>query len=170
MAEQHQARYAGIHLLLLLLLLSLIFPESVLGGVQTETSVGGSPLQSSRPSFVQSLTVRVGVYENPPKIYTTPDGTISGFWPDLLRYIADQEGWHLEWVPGTWEQGLARLEQNQIDMMPDVAWTEARSQKYAFSMQKVLVSWSQTICSTWRRDRDHSGPGGQNGGRFGRQR
>ncbi|MGD0709291.1 MAG: hypothetical protein ABSA51_12715, partial [Anaerolineaceae bacterium] len=35
--------------------------------------------------------VRVGVYENPPKIYTDSDGTVSGFWPALINSIAQKE-------------------------------------------------------------------------------
>lgn len=27
--------------------------------------------------------IRVGIYENAPKIYTAEDGTATGFWPDL---------------------------------------------------------------------------------------
>ncbi|MEA3350160.1 MAG: GAF domain-containing protein, partial [Chloroflexota bacterium] len=65
------------------------------------------------------ITSRVGVYENAPKIYTAEDGTVSGFWPDLIRHIAAEEGWEIEWVPGTWTQGLKQLENNQIETIPD---------------------------------------------------
>ncbi|RMF04186.1 MAG: PAS domain S-box protein [Chloroflexi bacterium] len=91
----------------------------------------------------EALTVRAGFYQNPPKIYTDSAGTITGFWPDLLTAIAAEEGWNIEWVPGTWNESLARLENGQIDVMPDVVWSEPRSQKYAFSTQKVLVSWTR---------------------------
>ena len=87
--------------------------------------------------------VRVGVYENPPKIYTEEDGTVSGFWPELITEIAMQEGWKIEWVEGTWEENLARLENNEIDIMPDVGWTVTRSQTYTFSNETVLVSWAR---------------------------
>ena len=89
------------------------------------------------------ITIRVAVYENAPKIYTAPDGTVSGFWPDLIRYIAEQEGWEIEWVSGTWTQGLERLEKNEIDMLPDTGWTEERSRIYDFANETVLISWSR---------------------------
>ena len=88
------------------------------------------------------IILKVGVYENPPKIYTNEYGRVSGFWPDLIRYIAEEEDWEIEWVPGTWNQGLERLENNQLDIMPDTGWTEPRSQRFAFSNETVLVSWS----------------------------
>lgn len=36
-------------------------------------------------------TLRVGLYENAPKIYTGPDGTPMGLFPDVLNDIAAQE-------------------------------------------------------------------------------
>ena len=36
------------------------------------------------------LTLKVGVYENSPKIFTDDKGNASGFWPDIIEYIALQ--------------------------------------------------------------------------------
>lgn len=91
----------------------------------------------------EPLTVRVGAYENPPKIFTDENGAVSGFWPDLVEYIASQEEWQIEWVHGTWTQCLERLQEDEIDVMPDVAYSEERSKKYRFSSEVVLPSWSQ---------------------------
>ncbi len=91
----------------------------------------------------QNYTIRVGFYENAPKIYTASDGTISGFWPEIINYIAKKEAWQIVWVPGTWEEGLQRLESGEIDMMPDVGWTAERAEKYAFTNESIMVSWSR---------------------------
>ncbi len=85
----------------------------------------------------------MGVYENPPKIFTDNKGNALGFWPDIIEYIALQEGWQIEWVWCIWSQCMEKLENNEIDIMPDVGFTEARSKKYAFSQEIVLVSWSR---------------------------
>lgn len=90
-----------------------------------------------------SITVRVGVYENNPKIFTDEEGNASGFWGDILEYIASNEGWQVEYMPGTWDECLSRLENNEIDIMPDVAYTEERSRLYDFSNETVYVSWSR---------------------------
>ncbi len=87
--------------------------------------------------------IRVGYYENAPKIFTAEDGTVSGFWADLIRYIAVQERWQIEWVHGTWDEGLSRLANNEIDIMPDMGWSLERSQLYTLSNETVLVSWSR---------------------------
>jgi len=91
----------------------------------------------------QLREIRVGVYENPPKIYTDADGNVTGFWPEVIKAIAEKENWTIVWVPGTWEEGLKRLENNEIDMMPDVAKTDARSLIYAFNNETVLTSWTR---------------------------
>jgi PAS domain S-box-containing protein len=87
--------------------------------------------------------IRVGIYENPPKIFTAEDGTASGFWPDLLNTIARNNGWDIIWVHGTWEECLERLEANEIDLMPDVGWTPERAKDFAFSKESVLTSWAR---------------------------
>ena len=89
-----------------------------------------------------SITVRVGTYENHPKIFTDDKGNVSGFWPDIIEHIASEEGWEIDYIHGTWGQCLTKLEKNEIDMMPDVAYTEERSRRYDFSNETVYVSWS----------------------------
>jgi signal transduction histidine kinase len=89
------------------------------------------------------ITVKVGLYENSPKIFTDDEGHASGFWPPIIEYIASEEGWEIEYVHGTWTECLTRLENGEIDMMPDVAYTEERAALYAFSNETVYVSWSR---------------------------
>ncbi len=87
--------------------------------------------------------VRVGIYENQPKIFTDSDGKASGFWPDIIEDIASEEGWTVEYKHGAWSDCLKMLENNEIDIMPDVAYTEERNNKYAFSHEAVYTSWSR---------------------------
>ncbi len=77
-------------------------------------------------------TVRVGVYENEPKVFTAASGEPAGIFIDFIEYIAEAEGWNLEYVSGTWAQGLVRLEKGEIDLMPDVAFSTERGKKYSF--------------------------------------
>jgi two-component system, cell cycle sensor histidine kinase and response regulator CckA len=86
--------------------------------------------------------VRVGIYENQPKIFTDDNGKASGFWPDIIENIASEEGWTVEYKHGTWSECLKMLENNEIDIMPDVAYTEERNRTYNFSHAVVYTSWS----------------------------
>ncbi len=86
-------------------------------------------------------TVRVGVYDNKPKVYRDNNGLISGLFPDILNYISKQENWQLEYVFGTWEEGLTRLEKGKIDVMVDVAISEERKKQFDFTNETILSSW-----------------------------
>ena len=85
--------------------------------------------------------VRVGVYNNPPKVMIDESGSVSGLYPSLVEYIADAEGWILEYVPGNWTECMARLERAEIDLMVDVAFTTPRQELYAFNNETILVNW-----------------------------
>lgn len=87
--------------------------------------------------------IRVGAYHNSPKIYLDPRGNAVGFWPDLLANIALKEKWNIQYVPGSWQECLDRLSAGEIDIMPDVIFTESRSHLYTFSETTVIMSWTR---------------------------
>ena len=87
------------------------------------------------------VTVRVGGYQNPPKIFMDEEQRVRGFFPDILEIVARQRGWRTEYVWGTWEQCLERLKSGQIDIMVDVAHSEEREQAFDFSRETVLINW-----------------------------
>ncbi len=88
-------------------------------------------------------TVRVGVYQNSPKVALSDAGRAEGIFIDVIESVAKREGWALEYVPGTWAEGLERLEQGRIDLMPDVARNTEREVLYGFHDEPVLASWNQ---------------------------
>lgn len=90
--------------------------------------------------FSQS-TVRVGVYNNPPKVTIDEYGVVSGLFPALIEAIASREGWSLEYVRGNWTESMTRLDRGEIDLMVDVAYTTPRQQLYAFNEETILVNW-----------------------------
>ncbi|WP_114416197.1 EAL domain-containing protein [Marinospirillum perlucidum] len=87
--------------------------------------------------------VRVGIYDNPPKIFVSDAGEPSGILVEVLQAIASREGWTLEFQPCTWQECLALLEAGQLDLMPDVALSEERLERFAFHQVPALDSWSQ---------------------------
>jgi PAS domain S-box-containing protein len=90
---------------------------------------------------VAQQTVRVGIYNNPPKVTIDASGDVSGLYPELLQHIATEQGWALEYVFGTWTESMARLDAGEIDLMVDVAYTVPRQALYAFNEEPVLVNW-----------------------------
>jgi len=92
---------------------------------------------------IASVPVKVGIYENAPKIFISESGKPAGIFIDIIEHIAESEGWHLHYVPGTWGEGLDRLEKGEIDLMPDVAYTADRGKIFSFHKMPVLSSWFQ---------------------------
>ena len=91
----------------------------------------------------ENRTVRVGVYQNKPKIFLTDSGVADGFFIDLLEEIAKRENWTLVYVPCEWEACLTALETGEIDLMPDVAYSLERDEKYDFHHIPAAESWSR---------------------------
>lgn len=88
-----------------------------------------------------STIIRVGAYENQPKIFSDSAGGFIGIFPDILNDIAQREGWTLQYVPGTWTECLERLARKEIDIMVDVAYSDERAKQFAFSNETLLVNW-----------------------------
>lgn len=93
-------------------------------------------------SFAEKV-IKVGIYENMPKVFTDGTGKPAGIFVDLIEDIAASEGWKIEYVHGTWGEGLDRLSRGEIDLMPDVAFTSERGKRFAFHSEPVLSDWFQ---------------------------
>lgn len=95
------------------------------------------------PALAIANEVRVGLYENPPKLFTGDSGQPRGILIEILEEIASREGWDLNYVPCEWQACLDLLETGELDLMPDVAMSQARQERFSFHRIPVLNSWSQ---------------------------
>lgn len=105
------------------------------------------PAYSSEPIALPSV-LRIGVYENPPKIGISPAGKPYGFHIDLLEAILEGSGIKPEYISGTWEKGLARLASGDIDVMPDVAYSADRAESFDFNNESALLNWAVVYAVT----------------------
>ncbi|MBI9091469.1 MAG: transporter substrate-binding domain-containing protein [Desulfobacterium sp.] len=103
--------------------------------------------QTGFPQSVPLQLIKVGAYENPPKIYSDTKGEALGIFPDILEVIARQEGWQLKYVFGSWEQCLNRLKNNEIDIMVDIAHSAERENHFIFSKENVILNWGTVYTS-----------------------
>ncbi len=87
-------------------------------------------------------SLNVGIYNNPPKIFLDNTQKPSGFFVDILNHIATQNQWQLNYVPCQWQECLGKLEKGEIDIMPDVAYSKEREEKFDFNHEVALSSWS----------------------------
>ncbi|MEX2758345.1 MAG: ATP-binding protein [Candidatus Sigynarchaeota archaeon] len=100
-------------------------------------------LMPSNPHQGVRVHLRVGAYENAPKIFKDERGNWAGFWPDIIEHIAVKEGWTIEYVEGTFDDGLNRIKNGTIDIMVDVAYAKDRIQQYdmVYNNITVFVNW-----------------------------
>ena len=97
------------------------------------------------PAVPAQREVRIGLYENAPKIHSDDEGRPAGLFVDLARAIAAEEGWQLHFVSCDWAQCLDRLEAGTLDLMPDVAYSANRNSHFDFHAIPVAHSWSGVL-------------------------
>jgi signal transduction histidine kinase/DNA-binding response OmpR family regulator/HPt (histidine-containing phosphotransfer) domain-containing protein len=105
-------------------------------------AVAGAWLAAT-PAHAQQRTVTIGLYENAPKIYTAANGKPAGLFVELIEAVAKKEGWRLRYDRCEWADCLQRLEEGQLDLMPDVAFSSERAKRFSFHRVSVANSWSQ---------------------------
>ncbi len=87
--------------------------------------------------------IKVGVYDNKPLIFQDEQGEFQGITIDVLRYIADDEGWSLIFVPGNWTECLERLEKGETDLQVAIAFSPTRESIFNFPKETLLTNWGR---------------------------
>ncbi|WP_340820493.1 ATP-binding protein [Methanolobus sp. WCC4] len=100
-----------------------------------------SLLISSAYGDSHSQVIKVGVYQNEPLISLNEDGTAEGLYIEILQNIASREGWELEFVPGTMDQSLKRLENGSIDILPAVPFVPEMDEKFILTTEAAFTDW-----------------------------
>jgi two-component sensor histidine kinase/ABC-type amino acid transport substrate-binding protein len=85
-----------------------------------------------------SRPVRIGVFPAAPLVFIEGDRP-DGLFIDLVKTFARELNWRPEYVPGTWSRLLDQLEKGEIDLLPAVGYTDARSRIYDFSRNPVYI-------------------------------
>lgn len=86
--------------------------------------------------------LKVGLYQNAPKVFRDAQGKPAGLFVDILDAVAHKEGWHLDYVNCAWATCLRMLERGELDLMPDVAYSPEREQRFDFHHEPVLSNWT----------------------------
>jgi len=98
------------------------------------------------PAFSASVqaeqkTLRVGVGSNPPIAFDDSSGEMQGIAVDVVNYVAQQEGWRVEFVHDEWQAIFAMLERGEIDLLTGIAYTPERAERFQFTGQTLLGNW-----------------------------
>jgi len=101
------------------------------------------PIQAHETAGTKTL--RVGIMENHPINTGSNKDKSPGLYPDLIKRIADEENWRVVFVPGSWTEGLDRLQTGEIDLMTDIAFSPERNLVMDFSKESVFDLWGQVF-------------------------
>ncbi|MGD8263953.1 MAG: PAS domain S-box protein [Desulfobacterales bacterium] len=106
--------------------------------------IGMSILNLVHPPAIEAETpVKVGVYQNKPLLFQDENGEINGIFADVLAYVAQEEGWKIEYVMDSWAQCLQNLKSEKIDALGPIAYSQERKINYDFTYESILTNWGQ---------------------------
>lgn len=94
-------------------------------------------------SSIAEKTVKIGAFYYYPAIFKDKDGVEKGFYVDLFKIIAEKEGWQIEYVYGSWAEGLERIQKKEIDVLTSVARTQERENFMDYCSTPVLTVWGE---------------------------
>ncbi len=90
-------------------------------------------------------SLKVGVYNNYPKIFINKQGEPDGIFINVIEYIAKKEHWKIDYVSGNWQDLKKMLLENKIDVLPDVAYSIKRDSLFTLNSLSVLGSWLEVF-------------------------
>ena len=96
------------------------------------------------PSTVNAASreLRVASFPIKPLIYTDTDGATKGINADLLNQVARNNDWQLTYVEGSWNDGLQRARDKEVDLLTPVMYTEERDRYLDYTQKSYFTVWS----------------------------
>lgn len=93
--------------------------------------------------YADDRTIKVGIPQNPPLGYKDADGKFKGLSVDVLEYVAEKEGWQLQYVHGAWAKNLQWLQSGETDLQAFIAYSEKRAKTYDYTKETLFNNWGQ---------------------------
>ncbi len=103
-----------------------------------------TPFFTATISLAQT-TLHVGFTDNPPAVFRGDDGTPQGIYIDVMDYIAEREGWRLEYQGDLWVNNLIKLQNGELDLLLDIARSPERARIMAFSSVPLVEDWARVF-------------------------
>ena len=100
-------------------------------------------LALSSASATATKKVKVGVYQNIPLTFIEEDGSVKGFFIDILEHIAAEEDWEIEYVPDSWVGCLEKVKNGKTDLLGVIAFSRDRNKVIDYTYESVLTEWGQ---------------------------
>ena len=96
------------------------------------------------PTIIFANTLKVGVWHNPP-LSVISENSVSGFLPDIFKFIANKEGIKYKIIKGSWNELYNKLKSGKIDIFMPIGFTEQRLKYMSFSKVPLFTNWGELI-------------------------
>ena len=87
--------------------------------------------------------IKVGIFQLAPLVYIDDNGLPQGIFVDIIDEIAEKEKLNVEYVIGSWSEGLEGVKKGQLDLMTTVMHLERRESFLDFPKESVFNIWGQ---------------------------
>lgn len=94
-------------------------------------------------AFSEKEHIKVGIYPNPPLVDLNDSGEPTGFFITLMNHIAEREQLDVNYKFDYLNESLKKIEQNELDLMLAVAYTDERSERYLYNKETIYTNWGQ---------------------------
>jgi PAS domain S-box-containing protein len=90
-----------------------------------------------------SQSIRVGIHDFEPLVFTDETGQAKGLFADVLNHIAEKEKWQIEYVFGSLQECLDRLDKGDIDLVAAIVSSDERAKIFDFTTEYLYLDWTQ---------------------------
>lgn len=94
--------------------------------------------------FASNNVLKVGVWHNPP-LSVIEDNSVTGFAPELFKYIAKEQNLQYEFIIDSWSSLFEKIQTGEIDLFFPIAYSEDRKDIMNFSRESIFTNWGQII-------------------------
>lgn len=86
---------------------------------------------------------KVGAFNYYPAIFKDKDNIVKGFYVDAFKEIEQNENIKFEYVYGSWNEGIEKLKNGELDILTSVAYTPERAKYMYYSTNSLLTVWGE---------------------------
>ncbi|SHJ09353.1 PAS domain S-box-containing protein [Malonomonas rubra DSM 5091] len=95
------------------------------------------------PATAADESIRVASFPFKPLIFSDDAGAVKGVNADLLMQIGKLNDWQLEFVHGSWNDGLERAKEKRVDLLTSVMYTEKRDSFLDYTKEPFFTVWGE---------------------------
>lgn len=100
-------------------------------------------LLATSASFSYADDVKVGIYQNPPLVGLDEEKIPTGFFVELMTYIANENDIKINYEFDTLNNSFEKIENGELDLVLAVAYSEERDAKFIYNEETVYTNWGQ---------------------------